>query len=125
MTTPLEYQVTEPLDIPPGAYNTDDIATLVVTGGSYGGAWVLAALPLGTETRIGEIETAEARRQPDRALKAAEDWIRVECTRLGVHLALFENKNAAYGPGEAPFFATGLAFVDRRSQPGGTAETRS
>ena len=109
----LDYETVQDLAIPDTAYNADGIATLVLTGGSYGGMWVMNAIVLGEEEPSGSIETAEAPRRPDLALDAAEDWVGRECARLGVALRLCVSKNDQYGPGEAPFFTTGLALVDR------------
>ncbi len=113
----LDYAVTRELDLPDAAYNADGIATLVLTGASYGGMWMMSAIVLGDDEPSGSIETAEAPRRPDLALDAAEDWVGRECARLGVALRLCVSKNDQYGPDEAPFFSTGLALVDREPTP--------
>jgi hypothetical protein len=75
----LAYEIMQPLEIPDGAYNDDDVATLVVTGGSYGDMWVLDALRTDVDpddnTPIGSIETDPAPRRPDLAVTAARDWM--------------------------------------------------
>ncbi|MFJ4342661.1 hypothetical protein [Streptomyces sp. NPDC088915] len=114
----LPYTVVQPLQIPDAAYNGDGIATLVVTGTSYGGIWVLNAIsthvpPDGAES-IGEIETEAAPRQPDRALEAAQDWVRTTCDEMGIALGHFKDLNSHYGPDEAPFFTGGQFLIDRR-----------
>lgn len=115
----LDYDVIQPLQIPDDAY-TDDIATIVVTGGSYGGIWALHAisthqLPDDAEA-IGGIETAEAPRQPDAAFAAAHRWIQESCAEAGLVLAHFKSLNSTYSPGEAPFFCGGQFFIDRRRE---------
>ncbi|WP_280422764.1 hypothetical protein [Nocardia carnea] len=116
----LDYTVVQTLEIPDEAY-TDDVAVVVVTGGSYGGAWVLNAisphLPPDKVEPIGSIETAQAPRRPDLALEAAHHWIRESCTQAGLALAHFKELNSAYSPAEAPFFSSGQFLIDRRSTP--------
>lgn len=116
--TSLAYTVAQPLAIPGEAYNADDIATIVVTGGSYGGSWVLTALsthlPPGEGQPIGRIETGQAERRPDLALDAAHRWIRESCDETGLVLGHFKDLNDHYGPDEAPFFSSGQFLIDRR-----------
>ena len=115
---PLAYSVRRPLDIPAEAYNRDDIATIVVTGGSYGGRWILNALSTheGSDPTksLGEIETVEAPDQPDQAVDTAVVWVNDFCVKNGVKLAHFENKNSEYGPDEAPFFAAAIFLIDKQ-----------
>lgn len=104
----LDFTVTQPLEIPASAF-VDDIATVVVTGGSYGGMWVLNAisthLPPDTVEPIGGIQTVRADRRPELALAAAHQWIVESCT---------VDLNLTYGPDEAPFFCSGQFIIDRR-----------
>lgn len=113
---PLAYEVREPLVIPDDAYNADGIATICVTGGRYGGHWMLHALPAGGEQKsksVGEIFT-EADPRPDMAVDTAYVWVNDACVRAGVKLALVRNLNDQYGPDEAPYFAGGIFLIDRR-----------
>jgi hypothetical protein len=114
----LDYQVTEPLTIPDAAFSANDIATLVVTGGSYGGMWALNAISTHTSpdqaTAIGSIQTDDAPQRPDLAVEAAEAWMREECERLGFKLAHVANQNHVYPPDQAPFFAGIMFLIDRR-----------
>ena len=114
----LNYQVEEPLELPGEAFNDDDIATIVVTGGSYGGMWVMNAIsthtPADQAAALGAIQTEDAPRRPDLAVEAAEDWIKEECKRLGYKLAHSASQNHTYGLDEAPFFAGILFRIDRR-----------
>ncbi|MFJ1839032.1 hypothetical protein ACIOJ9_34855 [Streptomyces sp. NPDC088175] len=116
--TALPYEVIQALSVPEQAYNADDIATIVVTGESYGGAWGLSAisthLPPDEATAIGRIETAEAPRRPDLALETAQEWIRSSCTEAGLVLGHFKDLNGTFGPDEAPFFSSGQFLIDRR-----------
>lgn len=117
---PLAYQVTEPLSIPDAAFNADDIATILVQGGRYGGEWVMNAIALdGGPIRedvevIGSIQTARDDR-PSMAVDTAVVWVNDVCVKAGLKLAHFENRNGDYGPNEAPYFAAALFLIDRRS----------
>lgn len=113
---PLGFQVETPLNIPAEAF-TEDVTTIVVTGYSYGGTWAQSAIPThlppNQATSIGSIVTEAAPRQPDRAVEAAEAWIKQECRRLGLTLVEATNLNSHYGQDEAPYCA-GASFVISR-----------
>lgn len=113
----LPYEVTQPLTLPPEAFDQTGIAVLAITGGSYGGAWVLGAisthLPPGEAEPVGEIETDEAPRQPERPLTSARDWLTEYCAANGYELAHFESLNDTYSPDEAPFFSSAQAVIRR------------
>lgn len=117
MSTPaLPYRETKPLTIPADAFDGSGVALLVVTGASYGGMWVINALPQhgrepGQGEVIGQIETDEAPQQPDRALTSARAWLEAYCEGTPFSLGHFESRNHEYGPGEAPFFCIALAAV--------------
>jgi len=114
----LGYEVREGLNIPDEAFNKHDIATIVVTGGSYGGEWMLNAISMHTSpdeaTAIGKIRTGKAPERPDLAIVAAASWLEEECTRQGLSLRVFKDKNSDYSPDAAPYFAGCLALIDRR-----------
>jgi len=113
---PLAYDTQQRLTIPDTAYNTDDIATILITGGRYGGRWHLNALPMtsnGPGEPVGAILTA-ADDRPDMAVDTALVWVNDECARAGLKLAHFESKNSQYPPDQAPYFAAALALIDRR-----------
>ncbi|MEU4534348.1 hypothetical protein AB0G15_05735 [Streptosporangium sp. NPDC023825] len=114
---PLSYEVDKELEVPDGAFDKNDIATILVTGGRYGGHWQLTAIPLvngvPTDEAIGQIMTAQDNR-PDMAIDTAVVWINDACQKADFKLAHFENKNNLHSPDEAPYFASGLFFVDRR-----------
>ena len=113
---PLDYEVRSALTIPDDAFNEDGIATILVTGRSYRGVWVLNALtvrdgrPSGEP--IGSIKTAPDGR-PSMAVDTAMTWVGDACARAGLKLAHWESRNGAYGPDEAPFFASAIFTVDR------------
>lgn len=125
MSNPSFY-VFEPLTIPDEAYNADDIATIVVTGTSYGGTWNMNAisthLPPDDAKPIGDIEVDDAPRRPDLALAAAHQWVRQSCAEAGLTLGHFSDLNGTYGPDEAPFFSSGQFLIDRR-RPTSSEET--
>ncbi len=116
---PLAYHVTDELEIPDSAFNADDIATLLIQGGRYGGAWIMNAgamvdgKPDGDV--IGSIETVEDIQgpRPDVAVDSAYVWVNDACVRQGWKLAAFENLNGLYDAASAPFFAAGMFYVDR------------
>jgi hypothetical protein len=113
---PLAYEIRKPLEIPDDAYNSDDIAAIVVTGGRYGGQWYLSAIPMHGSSQgesVGEIFT-NADDRPDMAVDTAYVWVAGVCMTSGVKLAHFQNKNSEYGPDEAPYFAGALFLIDRR-----------
>lgn len=107
MSAPSFY-VFEPLTIPDEAYNADDIATIVVTGTSYGGTWKMNAIS------TGDIEVDDVPRRPDLALAAAHQWVRESCAEAGLTLGHFSDLNGTYGPDEAQFFSGGQFLIDRR-----------
>ena len=115
----LPYEITQPLTLPTEAFDQNGNATLAVTGGSYGGAWVLSAisthLPPSAAEAAGEIETDEAPRQPERPLTSARDWLTTYCAANGYELASFESLNHTYSPDEAPFFSSAQAVIHRRA----------
>lgn len=107
-----------PSPSPDDAFNADDVAVILVNGARYGGQWALNAWPVKdgrpSENPVGEIFTEKTDR-PDVAVDAAYVWINDACTKAGMKLAHFVNKNSEYGPNEAPFFAAALFVVDRRA----------
>jgi hypothetical protein len=116
---PLAYEVHQALTIPASAYNSDDIATILGTGGRYGGQWVLkAVLVQGGEPRfsdpiLGEMLTAKDDR-PDMAVDTAYVWVNDACVKAGVKLAASKNLNSSYDAESAPYFASATFFIDRR-----------
>jgi hypothetical protein len=115
---PLTYQENQPLVIPVDAYNADDIATVLVTGGRYGAQWALKALPVydgkPRDVVIGEIWTAKDER-PDMAVDTAVVWVNNACVHAGVKMAHFDNLNSTYDAESAPYFASAIFLIDRRS----------
>lgn len=113
--SPLGYTVTMPLSIPADCFSPQGLAVLLVTGGSYGGCWVMNALPIDMNNEPGDpcgtIETADAPRQPDRALSAARAWFEDYCTNTPFMLVRFQSINQRYGPDEAPFFSSAQVAV--------------
>lgn len=116
---PLAYEVTQPLMIPADAWNADDIATILVTGGRYGGQWALRALIVAdgkpAEACVGEIFTA-ADNRPSMAVDTALIWVNDTCAKTGVRLAGFNNLNHTYDAGSAPYLASALFYIDRQEQ---------
>lgn len=114
---PLAYEVLKELKFPDGAFNKDDIATILVTGGSYSaGYWKMTAIPLADsapDELIGQIMTEQDER-PDMAVDTVVVWVNDACVKAGLKVAHFENKNSVYGPDKAPFFATAIFLIDRR-----------
>jgi len=114
---PLAYETREPLSIPADAYNGDDIATILVQGGRYGGQWAMKAVAVvdgkPCDVVIGEIFTNPDDR-PDMAVDTAYVWVNDACVRAGVKLAHAQNMNGSYDAESAPYFAAAMFFVDRR-----------
>jgi hypothetical protein len=115
---PLPYHVTDELDLTQLTYNSDDIATLIVTGGRYGGDWALNALAVTdgrpSETPIGSIMTDRPGHGPGMAFDTAYVWVNDACVKAGVKLAHGADKNDERPVEERPYFATGLFLIDRR-----------
>lgn len=114
--TALTYDIDTPLDIPASCFSDQGVAVLLVTGGSYGGQWVLNALAMNLDGSVsdqpcGSIMTGEAPRNPERALTAARAWCEAYCEGTPFSLAVFESLNHTYSPGEAPFFASARVAV--------------
>lgn len=111
----LAYTVIQPLNIPADCFSSQGLAVLLVTGGSYGGCWVMKALPVGMNNKpgppCGEIETIEAPRQPEHALSAVRAWFEDYCANTPFVLVHFQSLNERYGPDEAPFFSSAQVAV--------------
>lgn len=115
---PLAYDTNTTLAFPDYLFK-DDVATIIVTGGRYGGRWVLNALPIALHSNqprdsIGQITTARDER-PSMAVDTALVWVNDACVRAGVKLAHWENRNHEYPPDQAPHFAAALFTIDRRN----------
>lgn len=112
----LAYDVDEPLSIPADVFSSKGVAVLLITGASYGGAWVMSAWPIALDGSIGgdpigTITTAEAPGQPDRALTAVRAWLESYCEGTPFSLVRFESLNRAYGPVGAPFSSVRAAIA--------------
>lgn len=110
----LAYYDVDPLAIPDEAFDANDMATLVVTGTTYGGEWVMNAISVHTSpedaTAIGSFETDEAPGRPDLAVEAAKAWMTKECERLGLTILTAQDQNHTYSASDAPYFA-GISFI--------------
>lgn len=110
-----EYITDEPLNVPADAFNADGIATLILTGGRYGGQWLINVChgPAENPDIIGSVET-DVTTDPDEAAAAALSWVREECVRTGLKVAHYVNHNDRYGPAERPFFTLAqVLLVDK------------
>lgn len=115
---PLAYEVRKTLNIPQTAFG-DDIAVVLVTGGRYGGSWVLRAFPMQDGKpgdAVGEIMTDPDER-PSMAVDTALIWVNDACVKAGWNLAAHQDRNYEYAPEEAPYFAAALFVIDRRPAP--------
>ena len=115
---PLAYTVDQPLQpIPVDQFNADGIAVVMVSGGRYGGQWVMDAYvdhDNPDAQPIGSIETTPDDR-PSMAVDTAYVWMNDELTRAGMKIAGFKSLNAQYPPDQAPFFAAAQFLVVDKS----------
>ena len=116
---PLPYTVTEPLNVPTAAFNSDGIAVLRVGGGRYGGDWVIDALD-GGQAVWGSIETCydlgrddltKDARYPDLALDSAFVWLNGEAKKRGWRLIFWESLNSGIPQDEKPYFTVARAML--------------
>lgn len=120
---PLPIASSESLSIPEAEFNEHGLAVVFLSGGRYGGDWVIGAC---TEDSggIGEFSTdggpskAELERDsryPDLAAETAFTWLRGEAGRLGLRVVAFDCLNSRYGPAERPYFCLARAVVANAS----------
>jgi hypothetical protein len=124
---PLPIAVSEDLAVPGSMFNEDGLAVLMLSGGRYGGDWVIGvgSLPYGEHDPIGELRTAvdERRKQellhdpgyPDRAIESAFIWLMDQAKRQGLRVVGFENMNSRYSESERPFFCLAQAVIASRA----------
>lgn len=118
---PLPCHTRKPLKIPASAFNDDGLAVLMLTGGRYGGDWVMGLTPMDTPGDIcGELSTEAGDRKsvllsdpayPDRATETAFIWLLTQAKEYGCRLVAWESMNHQYKPPEALYFVAARAIV--------------
>jgi hypothetical protein len=117
---PLPVGSSEPLSIPATEFNEHGLAVIMLSGGRYGGDWVIGASVSADGPVLGEIRTEAGSsrptlepdpRYPYLAIETAFAWLRGEAGRLGLRVVGFECLNDQYGPAERPYFCLAQAIV--------------
>lgn len=110
---PVAYTTDTPLTVPAHAFNADGVASLILTGASYGGGyWTINAChgPGDNPTIIGTVETNQTT-DPEEAAAAALAWVKDECAHVGLKVAHYVNHSDRYGPAERPYFTTAQVLI--------------
>jgi len=125
---PLGVSSSTGLDIPAGTFNSDGLAVIMLSGGRYGGQWVITVSAQADGPQFGEFwADSDGRvltgdpRYPDLAIETAFIWLMAEAPPRGWRVVSFENLNRHYGPGERPYFCLARAIIASSSftpQPG-------
>jgi hypothetical protein len=117
---PLPVSSSNPLAVPADQFNADGLAVVFLSGGRYGGDWIVAASTGADGPRLGAFttEAGAALAQlkddpayPDRAIETAFIWLRGQSARLGWRVVGFECLNNQHGPRERPYFALARAVI--------------
>lgn len=129
---PLPVSSTEPLSIPAGQFNEHGLAVIFLSGGRYGGDWVIsvsASADGGELGVLGEVRTeagsARPALEPDPsypylAIETAFAWLRGEAEEKGWRVVGFECLNDRYGPGERPLLLPRAGHRRQRAVQAGT-----
>jgi len=121
---PLPISSSEDLSIPAAEFNEHGLAVIMLSGGRYGGDWVIGASASadgGELGVLGEVRTSvDDRRKralendpgyPDRAIETAFIWLMGEAPKHGWRVVGFECLNDQYGPAERPYFCLARAII--------------
>ena len=117
---PLPYGVTEPINIRAADFNPDHIAVLDISGGRYGGHWVITAFTANADGPVGRIDTCydldradltKDENYPRLAVDTALVWLNDETKYHGWRLLMWEGLNDQYGPAEKPYFMAARAVI--------------
>ena len=119
-STPVNYQVEQPLVLPDSAFDETGVAQLVIQGGRYGGEWKVAVQVFrpkggGVGEVIGSIWTDEAKHPgaPDDVVEATRQWIVAQLPEEATEGYYQCLNRDTYGPNERDFFAAGRMILLR------------
>lgn len=116
---PLPVSSNEDLSIPASEFNEHGLAVIMLSGGWYGGDWVIGASAEdagrlgGFETDAGSSKPELQRdpRYPYLAIETAFIWLMGEAPKHGWRVVGFECFNDRYGEAERPYFCLARAVV--------------
>lgn len=120
---PLPISSSEDLSIPDSQFNEHGLAVIMLSGGRYGGDWVIGASASadgGVLGVLGELRTEAGSskatlerdpRYPYLAIETAFIWLVGEAHRHGWRVVGFECLNDQYGEAERPYFCLARAVV--------------
>ena len=120
---PLPISSSEDLSIPATEFNEHGLAVIMLSGGRYGGDWMIGAGAedagklgeLGTDAGPSRAELERDPRYPYLAIETAFAWLRGEADRLGLRVVAFDCLNDRYGEAERPYFCLARAVVANAS----------
>ncbi len=121
---PLPIGSSEDLNIPDSQFNEHGLAVVFLSGGRYGGDWVVSASAEGGDRKLGEFQTdggtskAELERDPRYpylAIETAFIWLMGEAPKQGRRVVGFECLNDRYAEAERPYFCLARAVVANAS----------
>jgi hypothetical protein len=117
---PLPISSSEDLSIPATEFNEHGLAVIMLSGGRYGGDWMIGASTNVDGDRLGEFETDAGPskpalerdpRYPYLAIETAFIWLMGEAPKHGWRVVGFECFNDRYGEAERPYFCLARAVV--------------
>lgn len=115
---PLSISSGTGLELPSAEFNADGLAVIMISGGRYGGQWVMGASAKADGPKLGEFWADSGPRDltgdpcyPDLAIETAFVWLRGETARLGLRLVGFENLNRHYDADSRPYFCLARAII--------------
>jgi hypothetical protein len=121
---PLPVSSSEPLSIPDSEFNEHGLAVIMLSGGRYGGDWVIGASTNEVSEVLGEVRTeaGASRRELERdprypylAIESAFAWLRGEARKRGWRVVGFECFNDQYREEDRPYFCLARALVANAS----------
>lgn len=117
---PLPVHSSEPLNIPASAFNEDDLTVIFLSGGRYGGDWVISASIRADGDQLGTFTTDAGLSRPalvndphypDLAIETAFIWLMSEARKHGWRVVSFECLNDQYREAERPYFCVARAII--------------
>ena len=120
---PLPVSSSEPLSIPADEFNEHGLSVIMLSGGRYGGDWVIGASAedagglgkIWTDAGPSKPEFERDPRYPYLAIETAFIWLMGEAVRLGLRVVAFDCLNDRYGEAARPYFCLARAVVANAS----------
>lgn len=124
---PLQVDQSISLNLPAGVFNSDGLAVVMLSGGRYGGNWVVKAIPDADgdpanpagqfTTFAGSPKAALLHhpRYPDLAVETAFIWLMGQVMHLGLRVVRFECLNSQFDEATRAYSCLARAVIANRS----------